>query len=322
MIVRTTSTPEAQPSGPAATPCAVVERAARDGVVLAARFHTFIEKYAVPFRGPNIVMNAKDALWCVRKMGSLGAVGQPTLAWITADIVLEAACAFFGAPDDHVSDEDGRLLAGASVAVNLRLGDVAQALAAGMGVAPNAAARGTFETLVAKPAFVQRAVATPSPRKYLHGSVSSVLRTERTVRQAPNRVTLDHYDGSKEPEDVAAEVGIDVERFLADLRTSGRPRFFELADTIERWLDGNSKAAIGGSAYERMRYNFRTPVVRALAMRAGITTVPQVRRPTGTRTWYWFSPAKLTACHRYTGAELAEYGRAAVSCLPFRRECA
>ncbi len=81
-------------------------------------------------------------------------------------------------------------------------------------------------------------------------------------------------DLHREPEEKAKVIasplvysmGIDLIRFLGALRAKGK-RDAEVADDIERWLAGASKADLGEARYRRMMYHLRGPRLRALAQR-------------------------------------------------------
>ncbi|MGE5644154.1 MAG: hypothetical protein ACM336_00040 [Acidobacteriota bacterium] len=117
----------------------------------------------------------------------------------------------------------------------------------------------------------------------------SYLRTavHRTVRRHYLRALarLRHQDATHV--DVTPEIADTVvsgaSRSSSDLcdlpdalRASGARKDRELAATIDAWLDGATKAALGDAGYQRMMYQLRTPRLRAMAQRLGLDRVARV----------------------------------------------
>lgn len=72
------------------------------------------------------------------------------------------------------------------------------------------------------------------------------------------------------PAAVECVIGVECAAFLNLLRSSGDESDIELAETVEAWLHGTSKVALGDARYQRMRYRLKTPRVRAVARRVGL----------------------------------------------------
>lgn len=120
--------------------------------------------------------------------------------------------------------------------------------------------------LTATTKLVGHIMSAAQPVKYVRGVVDCKLVEE--TRQAPQSSTVPLElvpDGR--PAAALARAGIDIQRYIDDLRATGKPKDARLARTISRWGDGATRKEIGDAAYMEMLRFLGQPRAKVIARR-------------------------------------------------------
>jgi hypothetical protein len=140
---------------------------------------------------------------------------------------------------------------------------------------------------------------SPVPANYLAGVVRKKIRAELIHARQKRMVALDEDLIGGMADAVDARAGIDVKEYVRDLRASGKPGDFRLAEALQRHIEGATKQELGDAAYQAIRYHLKQPRARAIGNRARREFMETGRGVMAPPTWFYTHAGdKRSAWHR------------------------